>query len=89
MSSSFASRRLASATILDYGVQRSEAIAPANFFALFISPTIIGDSHFEDPTPQLSHLRHNFRLNAKTIFFYLNRFDEGSFESFYNRSACP
>ena len=45
-----ASIRLAPATILDDGSQRSKAVAPANFFALCISPTIIGNSHLEDPT---------------------------------------
>src|SRR5206468_7292647 len=72
--------RLAPATIFDYGVQCSKAIAPANFFALFISATVVGNSHFKDPTLQLSQLCDNFRLNAKTIFFDLNRFDKRSLE---------
>ena len=72
--------RLVPATILDYCVQRPKAIAPANFFALFVGTAIVGNSNLENPTPQPGHFRYNFRLNAKPVLFYLNGFNNGSFE---------
>jgi hypothetical protein len=42
--------------MLDDGVQRWEAIAPADLFAFFVRASVRGNPHSENPAPQLRDL---------------------------------
>ena len=66
-------------------VNRPDAILPVDLLSFRISPAVVRDSHFVHSTAFTGKLRDNFGFNTKTIFFYLNRFNDRGMERFVAR----
>src|SRR6516162_690935 len=68
--------------IFEYCVKRIHAVLPIDFFAFGIRPAAVRNSYLIYPAILAGELRDHLRLNTKTIFFDLNRFDKSSPERF-------
>src|SRR5207248_3603916 len=77
-----ASYRVTPKIVFEDRVNRPKAVLPINLLALGISPSAVGNPHFVNSAAPASEFRDDFRLNPKTIFFYLNRLDKRSLEGF-------
>src|SRR5207237_375582 len=64
--------------VFQYGVNCSYAILPVDLFAFGIGSAAVGNAHFVDPASCAGEFGNDLRLNTEPIFFYLNRFNEGS-----------
>src|SRR6266568_1986039 len=66
-------------------VNGSHAVFPTDLLSFRISPAAVGNADFVDSAASASEFGDKFWLNAKTIFFNLDRFVEGSFEGLVAR----
>src|SRR6266566_7724718 len=71
--------------VFHYGVNSSDAVFPIDLLAFCIGPTAVGNADFVNSTSCADEFGNDFWLDAETILFNLNRFDQRSFESFVAR----
>src|SRR5262249_20803740 len=71
--------------VFENGVNRTNAILPGYLLSFRISPSVIRDSYFVHSAAFAGKLGDNFRFYSKTIFFYLNRFNNRRAERFVAR----
>src|SRR5439155_10825382 len=61
---------------------RPKAVLTLELLPLGVSASAVRDPLFVNSTARAGEFGNNFRLNAKPIFFYLNRFDKWGLEGF-------